>query len=284
MTSAAEVRVRFTPEYARIRVPLDDSKNPSSLGKALDALVDFTSDVKHLREVPGEESYLVSTFHTPAKKWIRERVFFTRCAKHPALHPAMLAYVANVNLKARGHGPPLAHTDFHPAGSFAIVPLVLADPKYIGALIDHLRGWDMDHESWHAALIDELLRRHGVREETIRLLAWRAVESDGQTDENLVQAVRDHSLLAKLEPFGGLDGFAERAHALNQRKAFAPLYIANGGRALCTGDPAAFARWLAWFEARGVVFEATDRAPPKAELGDYRIRAWPDGFEDDEED
>jgi hypothetical protein len=267
-----------------IRVPLADSRDESALGAALGELVAALRDPSCLdaKQHPDLD-YLLTTFHTPKRRWIRERVFFARCARHPSLHPDMLEYSRLVNRPARQLGGPLGHGDCHPAGSFAIVPLVLYDRQHIGALIEHLRGWDMDHESFHPSLIEELLRRHGIGEETLDLLAWRAIESDGQSRENLAQAVRDHDLLGRMELFGGIAAFAERAWNLNRRTKYLPLYVARAGHALFRGRPADHDAWLALFEARGLVFDASDRKPPPSEPWTYSIRAWPDDFEDDDE-
>ena len=141
----------------------------------------------------------------------------------------------------------------------------------------------MDHESFHPSLIEELLVRHGIREETLDLLAWRAIESDGQSRENLEQAVRDHGLLAKIEEHGGVEAFVDRALRINRRVNYLPIYVGSAGRSLFAGRQADFERWLALFEARGLVFEAGDREPPAAEISDHSVPAWPDDFEEDDD-
>lgn len=271
-------------ERTLVRVPLADSRDLAALGQALATLNDVFRDGAVIDAKKNEDlTYLIVTFHTPKKKWIRERVFFARCAEHASLHPAMLEYTALLNRPARKLGGDLCHGDCHPVGSFAIVPLALRDPKYIGALIDHLRSWDMDHESFHPSLIEELLVRHGICDVTLDLLAWRAIESDGQSRENLQQAVRDHGLLAKIDEHGGLEAFVERALRINRRTKYLPLYVGNAGRALFAGRQEDFERWLALFEARGLVFEASDREPPESAIGAHSVPAWPDEFEEDDD-
>ena len=78
-------------ETVHFRVPLEDSKDPRALAKALDELVRLSS--KLAKKIDDETMYVKSTFHTPQKKWIRERVFFERCSKHPELDQKTLAYV-----------------------------------------------------------------------------------------------------------------------------------------------------------------------------------------------
>src|SRR5438477_3394201 len=123
-------------ETIHFRVPLEDSKDPKALAEALAELVRLSSKLE--RKIDDETMYVKSTFHTPAKKWIRERVFFARTSKHAELDERTLAYVKNVTNRKRD----LAHNDLRPIGSYAIVPLVLRDKQHIGAFIAHLRGTD----------------------------------------------------------------------------------------------------------------------------------------------
>jgi hypothetical protein len=241
-------------ETVRIRIPLEDSHDERALGVALAALVKLTSSMKKL--VQKDTMYVVTTFHVRAtKKWIGERVFFERCSKYDALHPNMLAYVRNVTDRERD----LGHSDMRPIGCFAIVPLALRDPKYIRALAEHMRGTDLDHETFHAALIDELVRRHGLREETMELLAYRAVDGAGQNGEENLARVR-----GKLD----VDAFAALVDRISKRKpgqarsGYRELYVANAGKALFAGEPEKFERWLAFFVERGLKFDARDRELP----------------------
>ena len=173
-------------ETTRVRIALEDSHSEKSLGDALDALVSVTKNLEALIRNKGAHAklakyafYLVTTFHTPRRKFLRERVFFVRCSKHASLDEQTLAYVRNVNSRARGirgMTGDLGHSDMRPAGCFAIVPLALREARFIPALIEHMRGADMDHETFHASLIEELLTRHGLCEETMDLVAYRAVD------------------------------------------------------------------------------------------------------------
>lgn len=280
----ASATIRYEAGRALIRVPLDDSRDEASLGRALDALNALLRDSNVLSaKKHADLDYVVTTFHTPKRKWIRERIFFERCAKHAALHPKMIEYAELVNRPARKLGPALSHGDLHPAGTFAVVPLALADARYIAPLLEHFRSWDMDHESFHPSLIGELLARHGIVEETLDLLAWRAIESDGQSKVNLGGAVHTHELLGKLASFGGIEGFVDRCWRVNRRTQFLPLYIGNAGRALFLHRLDDFQTWLRLFEAKGVVFEDSDRVPPSKVLTHRTPLVWPDCYFDDEE-
>src|SRR5580692_7761085 len=91
-------------ETTRVRVALRESRDARALGEAANALADVTKDLEQLIANPKPLAkplkyarYLVTTFHTPKKTFLRERDFFGRCARHPELHQAMAAYARNVN-------------------------------------------------------------------------------------------------------------------------------------------------------------------------------------------
>ena len=242
-------------ETVRNRIPLEDSKDERALGVALAALVKLTSSMKKL--VQKDTMYVVTTFHVRAtKKWIGERVFFERCAKHEELHPSMLAYARNVTDRERD----LGHSDMRPIGCFAIVPLALRDPKYIGALVEHMRGTDLDHETFHEALIDELVRRYGLRDETMELLAYRAVDGAGQNGEENLRRVREK---IDVDVFAALVDRISRRKPGPVRSGYRELYVANAGKALFAGEPEKWKRWLAFFGERGLSFDARDRELPE---------------------
>ena len=270
-------------ETVHFRVPLSDSNDPQALGEALVTLVRMSRRLA--QKIDDETMYVKATFHTPAKKWIRERVFFARTSTHPELDELTLAYVKNVTDRKRD----LAHNDLRPIGSYAIVPLVLRDKKHVAPLIAHLRGTDLDHESFHASLIEELLVRHGLCEETMDLLAYRAVDGAGQNGAtNLQLAYANHGLREKLGG-KGLEDFAARVDRISQRKpgrafsGYRELYVANAGKALFAGKPAEHARWLAFFEKKGLKFDARDREVP-APKKPWTLKPWRDEWADDDDD
>jgi hypothetical protein len=269
-------------ETVHFRVPLRDSKDAKALGEALAQLVRLSSKLE--QKIDDETMYVKSTFHTPAKKWIRERVFFERTSKHPELDEKTLAYVKNVTNRKRD----LGHNDLRPVGSYAIVPLVLRDKKHIGALIEHMRGTDLDHESFHCSLVEELLSRYGLCEETMELVAYRAVDGAGQHGEtNLQLAYEKHGLREKLEG-KGLEEFAARVDRISQRKpkrnfsGYRELYVANAGKALFAGEPGEHARWLAFFEKKKLKFDASDREVPARKKA-WTPAKWRDEWADDDD-
>jgi len=152
-----------------------------------------------------------------------------------------------------------------------------------------MRGTDLDHESFHAALIEELLVRFGLCEETMDLVAYRAVDGAGQNGKtNLQLAYEQHGLREKLEG-KGLEDFAARVDRISQRKpkkgfsGYRELYVANAGKALFAGEPEKFARWLAFFEKKRLKFDASDRDLP-ARAKPWRPEPWDAAWADDDDD
>jgi hypothetical protein len=185
--------------------------------------------------------------------------------RFPALAPLTIAYVAQLNPKRWSkdpfYGAGYWTTNVAPAGSLAIVPLALASKDALGALGEHLRGAELDHESFHRALITELVERHDFCEEMLDLLAVRAVDAAGQhgaDDLRWLAAKTDFGKL--LRGAGGVRAFATRVDRLSERKKFRSLYVANAGRALFD-DEKRFAEWIAYFRGRKLTFDAAELAP-----------------------
>lgn len=265
--------VRPDGETVRLRVALADGDSEEALADALEGLVLATRDLKKLVR---KAFYLVTTFHTPKHTFLRERAFFTRAVKHPALHDAMAAYARNVNSRKRGLvlETDLGHSDMRPAGCFAYVPLALHDPRFIELFIESMWGTDMDHETFHEALIEELLVRHGLCDETMRLLAFRAVDGQGQNGQaNLQLAYEKHGLREKLAAPGGLEAFAKLVDEISERakgpakrgdgvpRHYRELYVSLAGKALFAGEEKKFRAWLDFFKKRGLKFDASESTP-----------------------
>ncbi len=280
--------IRPDVETVRLRVPLSNGRSEASLGESLDALVSITRD---LNKLVRKAWYLTTTFHTPERTFLRERAFFARCVAFPRLHDGMAAYARNVNSRKRGLKleTDLMHSDMRPAGCFAYVPLALAEPRFIELFIESMWGTDMDHESFHASLVEELLVRHGLRNETMRLLAFRAVDGAGQNgDANLRLAYEKHGLSEKLAERGGVEAFAKLVDDISQRapgpakardhnpRHYRELYVALAGKALFHKDKKKFDAWLDYFRGRGLKFSTDD-----AKADTRRAQFEPAAFEDE---
>lgn len=256
------------PMTLRLRVPLDESRTERGLGRALDALVDATRSLPRelTRDTDDTKSFFFVSFHTPAKKWLTERRSFERAARFPALAARTIAYAEHVNpslwKKDPFHGAGLWTSIMAPAGSHALVPLVLVGAPHVPALVTHLRGVDLDHETFQRALIAELVRKHGLTEEVLDLLAFRAVDGAGQHGtQDLAWLVAHTPFGAYIAAPGGLERFAERVHGRSRRTSahYLALYVANAGRGLFS-EPKRFEEWMAWFARHGLRQSPADRA------------------------
>lgn len=266
-------------ETTEIAIPLADARSEKALGAALGTLLLATKNLAALIKNPKGlareskySSFLVTTFVLPKGKTLGEREFFERCAEFPKLHKKMVAYARNVN--SRSHGisgldGDLCHDETHPAGCYAIVPLALRDKKYIDPLIEHMLGWDMDHETFHLSLIDELLKRHKICDETMRLLAYRAIDGGGQNGpQNLAVAYARRGLKRKLAPPGAIEAFATLVAKQSKRvpgagkrgdgpRHYLEIYVVIAARALFGKDAKKVDRFIDVFRKRKVTFSAS---------------------------
>ncbi|MBX3263490.1 MAG: hypothetical protein KIS78_06335 [Labilithrix sp.] len=270
------------PMTTHVRVSIDGSRTEAGLGAALDALVGVARGFpRALGENEDEEvpPFLVVTFHGGGR-WLSERRFFERAVRFASLRPAIARYVELVN-PASWRSDPFGKTGFWtsiaaPAGSLAVVPLALSDVKYVATAIQHLRGVDLDHETFHRSFVTELWRRWGPCEETRRLIAFRAVDGAGQHgDEDL----RWLAARCELGPAvnADADAFARLVDAESKRERYRALYVANAGRSLFADAPGRFARWLEFFEERGLAFEASHRELVAPNL--YAPKPWGEAWE-----
>lgn len=270
------------PVTTHVRVPIEASRTEAGIERALATLIAAARGFPQaLGENDDEEvpSFLLVTFHGEGR-WLSERRFFERAARYHALRPTIAEYVRLVS-PAAWASDPFTKTGFWtsiltPAGSLAVVPLALADVTHVDTVIDHLRGVDLDHETFHRSLVTELVTRWGICDETLRLLAFRAVDGAGQHGN------ADLRWLCARTGFGQIvrdrfDAFARLVDTASKRERYRSLYVADAGRALFADDPQHFARWLAFFEDQGLQFEPSHR-----ELSTEEVRAprpWDEAWE-----
>ncbi len=270
-------------ETTHVSIPLADAGSEKALGAALDELLRTT---KNLGKLVKKAPFLVTTFELPKKKTLDERAFFERCVKFPKLHAKMVKYTQSVNSRkhvVKGLEGDLCHDEEHPAGCYAIVPLALKDKRYIDPLIEHMLGWDMDYETFHASLIDELLKLYGICDETLRLLAYRAVDGGGQDGpQNLAVASARRGLKKKLEAPGAIEAFAKLIAKQSKRvpgegklgdgpRHYLEIYVANAAEALFSGDGSKLERFLDVFRKRKVNFEDVDMSQPQPKYGSPNV-------------
>ena len=195
---------------------------------------------------------------------LSERRFFERVARHVGLRALASQYIDCVSPK-HWSSDPFRGAGFWtsiltPAGALGAVPLALADVGFVDTAIRHLRGCDLDHETFQRAFIAELVRRHGYRDETLRLIAFRAVDGQGQSGvRDLQWLVAEAGFRAVVAGSDGLSRFAHQVDLESQRREYRALYVANAGKGLFFDAPERFEAWLAFFEARGLQFDEYDR-------------------------
>ncbi len=195
-----------------------------------------------------------------------ERRFFERCAEHSSLAKNIKAYIQAVNPK-RWPKDPFSGAGYWtsivtPAGSLAIVPLALRAPEHLPDLVEHLRGVDLDHETFQSSLTIELVKRHGWTNAMLDFVAFRAVDGAGQNGCGDLRWLSRHGALDDLLTTDAeIQSFAERVDRVSQRKKerYRSLYVASAGKALFSDSEQQFARWLAFFAGRGLEFSDQER-------------------------
>jgi hypothetical protein len=271
------------PDTLMVSVDLPDqpkalSEQPTLLEGVLRDILSVVSRFPDGLLAPSERNpvrNLVLDLATLQGETLRERVFFESCAAHPSLEPLVLDFVRAVNPSRMEEGPSrpreLWSSILAPAGSHAIVPLVLAHERCIDALVDHLRGVDLDHETFQGPLIAELWRRHGWTDAMLRLIALRGVDKAGQHGfEDLRWFIARGGLADLLATPAQIESFAELVHTSSRRERYRALYVAQAGQALFVGNPTGLDCWLSWFRATGLVFEPRDLGlPPPHEPGPH---------------
>lgn len=254
----------------RFELPVDWDglrADPSLLAAVLDALLVVGQTFPAGLVPPGRTrpvANIVMSFSTPGGDDIIERELMQLCAYHPELHDRMRAWVRLVNPTLMPEGPTRPRELFTsimaPAGSLAIVPLALRDEAHVPALTEHLRGVDLDHETFQGPLIAELVRRHGLTPSVLELIALRAVDKAGQNGfDDLRWLVERGGLDGRLATPADRLAFAALVDATSQRVSHRALYVAQAGKHLFANDPEAFAAWLSFFEEKGLAFGARDR-------------------------
>ncbi len=123
-----------------------------------------------------------------------ETLFFRRAASYKELRPLIAEYVDRIIQYAQSEKLLWSHDEL-PAGTDAIESLVFIDKKYIDKYIEFLRINDMDHEVHQNYGIGYIIKKHGLDEDTLRLVAMRLGECIGQHgDENVGMLLENTNL------------------------------------------------------------------------------------------
>lgn len=240
------------------------SEEEPALAAALDELVERTRDMDaFLSFVPGDE--LEAARHYTLRFAKRgdlasaqhEREFWPVAARHPSLRERIARYVVQVNAAGDEYN---WQDEFHHSGAFAIAELALVDAAWCSLLGRLLFHWDMGHETFHEALIDQLFSRHGLVDGTAELLACR-ICADGQaSDDQCAAALYDHDFKPRLD----LDDFARRCVRFSSCNVSADLGMEHFALIYADGNPAEYEKVWAAFVRAGTEFRAEGFDPDES--------------------
>jgi|GEM_PF-2478164 len=107
-----------------------------------------------------------------------ELVFFTEAVKDKDDAQKVQKYVNSI--AEMNNAEELWFDDETPMGLNAAFALAFEDKQYVADFINLLRKCDMDHEVYQAAMMAELLKKWGLQDEMIKLLAARSGSITGQ--------------------------------------------------------------------------------------------------------
>ena len=162
-----------------------NSLTENALGKALDVLIDYTSDMRKFlsyrtsKKSPIEHEVQMYLIRFNLKKTlIEEKEFFEKCVAFPSLYPKMIQYIKNVTSE-KMYEDTTWQNEMHHRGFYAAAPLLFADDKYADFFGSLLNKWSMGGELYQSQLIQYAFAKHGPTENMMKLLAWRVL-CDGQ--------------------------------------------------------------------------------------------------------
>jgi hypothetical protein len=112
-----------------------------------------------------------------ASEW-SETQFCEHAAGFAALRPALHAYA--VATAEGAYGSRMWADSETPAGTAAILALVMRDRRWIPTYVDFLRTCDLDHEVDQWGDLVEIIAKYDWREDTCALAAARVVSCHGQ--------------------------------------------------------------------------------------------------------
>jgi hypothetical protein len=169
----------------------------------------------------------------------------------------------------------LSHDEGHPAGCYALAPLVLASPGHLHLLTAWLLETDRD-ETVQSNLLRLALSAHGWREETLRLMATRLAASHGQwSQDDLAFAVERQHLLDHLAIQETRDHFLDLVVKASRRAGAGPS-LSLGTLAFVFGRGEADA-WRRWAElARDAHLRELVLVEPGSRYGELYAASSPD--------
>jgi hypothetical protein len=238
-----------------LTVPLTDLRE-ADLSRALElataAVRDVHATCARVRPLAMFDMFDIA-FERAGGERITQRAFFDACVALEPLRSAVAGFVRALVDDRRSRATPrgvpeLWHDEMHPVGSFAIAPLALAAAEHVPLAIAQMDVSDLGHETFHQRWIDLLIARHGWREETLDLIAFRASRGYGQHGNvSLGRACAHHGLVAHLDATSGQDAFLERLARWRKDDATftAPEWTAKPGQSMYAGDALGYRSWVA---------------------------------------
>jgi len=141
-----------------------------------------------------------------------EAAFFEATSKFENLVPLMkllIEYLTSYN-KFVGKYKTLMKTEEETYGLKASAILMRKDKSYCSTYGDLLRTFDMDHEVYEGALVQDAIETHGFCKETLALLAIRLFSACGQQGgEDFQMIVEESNLEEKLDSKNLYNSFLE---------------------------------------------------------------------------
>lgn len=174
-----------------VLVPLaDEAGFPDDISEALclSALECLQSTLEQLRRTSVHGALYLFAFQLQSLdedgnvvSELSETEFCEHAAGFSALHPALHAYAVAT---AEGAYDSRMWADSEtPAGTAAILALVMRDRRWISTYVDFLRTCDLDHEVDQWGDLDEIIAEYGWQEDTCALAAARLASCHGQHGE-----------------------------------------------------------------------------------------------------
>ena len=185
----------------------------NSLNDALNELILTTSDMDALLSYKMNEedswnylsSYIIQ-FRVDGQL-IEEEDFFKICCKHNELQEYISKYINNVNqdvFELKRDNPSSYPQDnwqdeYHPRGSYAIVPLVLENELYARQFGKLFEKWDMGNEIWQGDLVEVVMKKYGITPNTLPLFVLRNINDGQSTEENNLRILYGLNLKEQLD-------------------------------------------------------------------------------------
>lgn len=202
-------------------VPLaDEAEFPGDVGETfcLSVLERLQSTLEQLKHASADGELYLFGFQLQSldnggnvvAEW-SETQFCEHAAGFLALHPALHAYAVAT---AEGAYDSRIWADSEtPAGTAAILALVMRDHRWIPAYVDFLRTCDLDHEVDQWGDMDGIIAKYGWQEDTCALAAARVVSCHGQHGEEQLSSWLETGLRDYLDTAGGRTTFLAAARA-----------------------------------------------------------------------